>query len=193
VPVPADRDLPLDSDSGTVVITHRVAPEHQQPYDAWLDRIGPVCRASPGLLDWQIIRPVPGLTTTYTVILRFDSRKNLATWMDSEARAELIAEVDPLLAMGDEVYIKSGLDFWFTPEGAEAKLPTRWKQFLITWSAIFPLAAGTPLLVVPLLRRAGLPAWPQLDTLIVTGFVVAAMVYVVMPRYTKLVSRWLFE
>lgn len=180
------------NDSGTVVITHRVPVEHQPAYELWLGKIGPVCRASPGLLDWQIIRPVAGLTSTYTVLLRFDSRANLARWMESSARAELIEEAKPLLATGDEFFIKSGLDFWFTPEGAEAKLPKRWKQFLITWSAIFPLAVGIPLLVVPALRAASIPASPYLDTLFVTGVVVAAMVYVVMPRYTRLVQRWLF-
>ena len=179
-------------ESGTVVITHRVPLEHQPEYEVWLDEIGPVCRASPGLLDWQIVRPVAGLTSTYTVLLRFDSRANLARWMESTERAQLIAKAEPLLATGDEFFIKSGLDFWFTPEGAEAKLPKRWKQFLITWSAIFPLAVGIPLLVIPVLRGASVPASPYLDTLIITGVVVAAMVYVVMPRYTRLVRRWLF-
>ncbi len=28
-------------------------------------------------------------------------------------------------------------------------MPVRWKQFLITWSAIYPLALGVPLMVVP--------------------------------------------
>ncbi len=43
--------------------------------------------------------------------------------------------------------MRSGLDFWFTPEGAKAKLPTKWKQFLVTWSAIFPLVLAMTALI----------------------------------------------
>ena len=113
--------------------------------------------------------------------------------MNSELRARLIEKARPLLAGDDDFFIRSGLDFWFTPQGAKAKVPVRWKQFLVTWSAIFPLASCIPLAVLPLLRWAGVPAVPSLDTLLVTGTVVFLMVYVVMPRYTRLIQRWLFD
>lgn len=177
----------------TVVITHRVQAEHQAEYEDWMNEIGPVCRSYPGHLDWQIIRPVPGLTASYTVVIRFDTRPHLEAWMSSKDRSGLIAKVRPLLSTDDDFFIRSGLDFWFTPEGARAKVPVRWKQFLITWSAIFPLVLGTPPLVTPLLRRAGVPPGELTDTLIVTGVIVCLMVYVVMPHYTKLVQRWLFR
>lgn len=44
-----------------------------------------------------------------------------------------------------------------------------------------------------MLRRVGLPAWRLVDTLCVTGVVVALMTYVVMPRYTKLLRAWLLR
>jgi antibiotic biosynthesis monooxygenase (ABM) superfamily enzyme len=37
-----------------------------------------------------------------------------------------------------------------------------------------------------------MPQNPFLSTLVGTGVVAFLMVYVVMPRYTKLVARWLF-
>ena len=185
---------PEPTDAGaTVVITHRVENDKHAEYDAWLDEIGPISRSYPGVLDWQLVRPVPGLTATFTVILRFDTREHLENWMNSEDRARLVAKVRPLLVTGDDFFIRSGLDFWFTPEGARAKVPVRWKQFLVTWSAIFPLATGLPLVLVPLLHNLGLPPNHYLDAFFVTGAVVWLMVYVVMPRYTKLVSRWLFH
>ncbi|MCA9500225.1 MAG: hypothetical protein KC588_13625 [Nitrospira sp.] len=58
----------------TAVITYCVQDGQQEGYDAWLNEIGPLCRGYPGHLDLQIIRPVPGLTVTYTVIIRFDPR-----------------------------------------------------------------------------------------------------------------------
>lgn len=51
------------------VITHRVREGQQAGYDDWLIEIGPLCRSYRGHLDLQIIRPIAGLTGTYTVIM----------------------------------------------------------------------------------------------------------------------------
>jgi antibiotic biosynthesis monooxygenase (ABM) superfamily enzyme len=176
----------------TVVITHRVRESKQADYETWLGEIAPLCRASPGHLDWHIVRPIAGLTETYTIIIRFDTAAKLQQWMESPARARLIEKVRPLLVTGDDFFVSSGLDFWFTPGGAKATVPVRWKQYLVTWSAIYPLVLGVPLIVRPLLRNLGAPDSQLLTTLVITGAVVFLMVYVVMPRYTKLIKRWLF-
>lgn len=181
-----------DAHGATVVITHRIREGKLPDYERWLDKIAPLCRASPGHLDWHIVRPIPGLTETYTVIIRFDTTLHLQRWMQSPERVRLIKEVQPLFATGDDFFVSSGLDFWFTPAGASAKVPVRWKQYLVTWSAIYPLALGVPLVVRPLLNAIGAPDNNLLTTLAVTATVVLLMVYVVMPRYTKLIKSWLF-
>ncbi|MCA9452337.1 MAG: antibiotic biosynthesis monooxygenase [Nitrospira sp.] len=190
-----NHDHPSSSTLGrgaTAVITHRVRDGQQEGYEAWLNEIGPLCRSYPGHLDLQIIRPIPGLTATYTVIIRFDTREHLQGWMSSPDRKRLIEQVRPLLVQDDDFFIRSGLDFWFTPEGARAKVPVRWKQFLVTWSAIFPLVLVIPLVVALGLRQLGVPQNHYLDLLLSTGSVVWIMVYLVMPHYTKLIQRWLF-
>ena len=190
-----NHDHPSSSTLGrgaTAVITHRVRDGQQEGYEAWLNEIGPLCRSYPGHLDLQIIRPIPGLTATYTVIIRFDTREHLQGWMSSQDRKRLIEQVRPLLVQDDDFFIRSGLDFWFTPEGARAKVPVRWKQFLVTWSAIFPLVLVIPLVVAMGLRQLGVPQNHYLDLLLSTGSVVWVMVYLVMPHYTKLIQRWLF-
>lgn len=179
-------------DGATVVITHRVRSDKQAEYEHWLEEIAPLCRVSPGHLDWHIVRPIPGVTETYTVIIRFDTTEHLKNWMESRERERLIEKVQPLFVGADDFYISSGLDFWFTPAGARAKVPVRWKQYMITWSAIYPLALGVPFVVAPILRLVGVPTSLPLTTLIVTAVVVFLMVYIVMPRYTRLVQRWLF-
>jgi uncharacterized protein len=186
---PSDATIP----GATVVITHRVRAGQESHYDDWLNEIGPLCRTAPGHLDSQIIRPVAGLTTTYTVVVRFATSDHLRQWMGSPDRQRLIQQVRPLLVADDDYTIRSGLDFWFTPPGAPPKVPVRWKQFLLTWSAIYPLVLGVPLAVAPILHWFGLPDHRLLNTLMVTATVVFLMVYVIMPRYTKLVQRWLFQ
>jgi antibiotic biosynthesis monooxygenase (ABM) superfamily enzyme len=175
----------------TVIIVHQVRDGRQAEYEAWMKEIGPLCRASAGNLDWQIIRPVQGISSTYAVLIRFDTETHLRAWMASPLRRELIARAQPLLADGDKFTIRSGLDFWFTPLEATSRLPARWRQSLLTWSVIYPLVLGVPMIVAPALRRLGLPDHRLFTTFVVTGTIVVLMVYVIMPRYTKLVRRWL--
>ena len=184
--------ITTNDEGATVVITHRVRDDKHADYEAWLTEISPACRAAPGHLDWHIVRPIPGLTATYTIIIRFDTVAHVQAWMQSPERARLIEKAQPLFVSGDEYFISSGLDFWFQPTGSKTRVPVRWKQYLVTWSAIFPLAVAVPHALLPILRHLGVPGYPLLNTLFITGVVVFLMVYVVMPRYTKLLQRWLF-
>lgn len=176
----------------TVVINHRIREGGSAAYENWLQVIGQVCRSYPGHLDWQIIRPIAGLSGTYTVVIRFDTEDHLRQWMFSDERKHLIEQVRPLFVADDSFHIRTGLDAWFVPEGSSASAPVRWKQVLVTWSAIFPLVLGVPLVVSPLFHALGIPENHYLNTLVVTGTVVFLMGYVVMPHYTRLLRRWLF-
>jgi antibiotic biosynthesis monooxygenase (ABM) superfamily enzyme len=180
-------------EGATVVITHQVRNDKHLDYERWLNEIAPLCKAAHGHLDWHIVRPISGLTDTYTVIIRFDTKTHLQEWMDSPTRASLIEKVRPLLVTDDDFFVSSGLDFWFTPAGAKAKVPVRWKQYLATWSVIYPLVLGVPLVITPIFRYLGISNNHYITTLAMTGIVVYLMVYLVMPRYTKLIQRWLFS
>lgn len=179
--------------TATVVISHHVKDNFKNNYEAWLNEIIPVSKSYPGHLGVSIVHPVPGATVTYTVIIRFDTRKNLLTWMESDDRKKLIEKVKPYLVEDDKFFVRSGLDFWFTPEEAKAKLPTKWKQFLVTWSAIFPLVLAMSALIDWLITSVSITVNHPLKVLSLTFLVVLMMVYVVMPRYTRLVHKWLFS
>jgi antibiotic biosynthesis monooxygenase (ABM) superfamily enzyme len=176
----------------TAIITHRVNPGQQGAYEDWLLRIGVACSSQSGHLDTQIVRPIADLTDTYTVIVRFDDQHCLQQWMHSATRQQLIAEVQPLLAEADRFHVRSGLDYWFLPESVQARMPKRWKQALATWTVLYPLVLGVPLVLLPALQYLGMPAWHWLQTLATTAVIVCLMVYVVMPRWTRLLAKWLF-
>ncbi len=177
----------------TVVITHHVINGKQHEYEDWLNEIGPICRSSAGHIDWQIIRPIPNITYSYTVVIRFDTIENLRKWMESKERKRLIEKVRPLLAKDDNYQIKSGLEFLFAPENEKTKIPVRWKQYLVTWSAIYPLSMIIPLIFQPLLRMTNTPQIRFVDSFFVTGVIVFLMVYLVMPHYTKWIKKWLYQ
>lgn len=179
--------------SATVVITHRVKDDHQIDYEQWLGEIIPLCKTYPGHLGVQVIRPNTQTTVIYTIIIRYDTQENLLTWMHSPDRQRLIEKVRPFLADDDKFRVLEGWDFWFTPETVKTKLPTRWKQFLVTWSAIYPLVLLMSFLIKAAMSELNLSENFYLRMLFVTCAVVSLMVYVVMPRYTRLVHRWLFN
>lgn len=174
----------------TAIIVHDPSRENWSKYERWLLDIAQACKRFDGYLSTDVIRPV-GSQTTFTVIIRFSSITTLQTWMESDLRREFLYRIDDLLEKGDRYVIKTGLDFWFTPP--QIKPPVRWKQFLITLSAIFPLTILVPTVLAPIL---GL--WQGLSAivfgkLLIAMCIVGLMVYVIMPRYTRLVSTWLYR
>jgi antibiotic biosynthesis monooxygenase (ABM) superfamily enzyme len=185
--------IDADADRGaTVVITHQLPETRHAEYERWLREIVPTCQASPGYLDWHVVRAIAGLTETYTNIVRFDTPANLNQWIASPERTRLLAVVSPLLT-GEDLVMKSGWDFLFASEAPSARPPKRWKQFLVTWSAILPLSLTVPWFVSPVLNVIGASGKPMISAIAVTGIMVFLMVYLVMPYYTKLIRRWLYS
>lgn len=172
------------------IITHTIKAGEEQRYEAWLADILGAVSGFPGYLGREIFRPAHG-SSKYTSILRFDTLDRLNAWAESETRQAYVGQVDDLLEKGDQYEIRTGLDFWFTPEGI--KPPKRWKQFLLTLSAVYPLSLLIPRLLRPLISIA-----PPLGHELVRGLLMAAILtallsFVIMQRYTRLVKRWLYD
>ncbi len=182
----------MENQGASVVISHHILDGKQQEYEQWLNEIVPLTKHSKGFIDHQIVRPIKDLTFVYTIIIRFDTIENLKNWMDSNDRKKLIEKANPFFRKNDNYKIKSGLDFLFETEN-ETKVPVRWKQYLVTWSAIYPLSLVVPLVILPLLRFLKIPVNHYLDGFFISGFIVFLMVFVVMPNYTKLIRKWLFK
>ncbi|MGM9478938.1 antibiotic biosynthesis monooxygenase [Pedobacter sp. GSP4] len=183
----------MENEGASVVITHHIQEGKQKEYEKWLDEIVPVTKQAQGFIDLQMVKPIPKLTFVYTVIIRFDTINNLKNWMESPHRKRFIDQASSFLRKNDRYQINSGLDFLFSPQNESGKVPVRWKQYLVTWSAIYPLSLFIPLLVFPILRWLHIPLYHYLDALISSGCIVLLMVYVVMPSYTKLIKTWLYK
>ncbi|UFH31859.1 antibiotic biosynthesis monooxygenase [Chryseobacterium sp. C-71] len=183
----------MENPGASVVITHHILNGKQQEYEKWLEEIVPITKHSEGFIDLQIVRPIPDLTFVYTVIIRFDTINNLKNWIESDSRKKMIEKANPYFRKNDRYQIKSGLDFLFNSENEGRKVPVRWKQYLVTWSAIYPLSILIPLVSIPFLRLLKIPANHYSDGLINSGIIVFMMVFVVMPNYTKLIRKWLYK
>jgi hypothetical protein len=178
---------PADSTAETVtgIIVHHPRADARDEYEQWLIDIREACGLFPGYLSTDVIRPV-GNQPNYTVIVRFAGIEALRSWMVSPERRHHLQRIEHALEQADRYEIRTGLDFWFTPP--TLKPPKPWKQYLLTLSAIFPLTVVVPWVLAPLLGSLHMLATKAM----IAAVIVALMVYVIMPRYTRLVSRWLY-
>ena len=174
----------------TTVILQRPQPGAVNRYEDWLKEIVPVAQQFAGHQGVNVIRP-HGASAAYTIVLHFDTMANLRQWLTSDVRARLIEKIRPFLVSEEKIDIKTGFEFWFTPPpGGKPAKP--YKQFLITLSAIFPLTIVVPWLLQPVFTWLPALALPGLRHLVIAAAIVAVMIYAVMPRYTRLVSHWLY-
>ncbi len=178
-------------DSVTSVIQQRPKPAGVAEYEAWLKEIIPEAQRFQGHRGVNVIRPTDA-SGTYTIVLHFDTSNHLSAWLNSETRARLIAKVVPLLISRERVEIKTGLEYWFTPPPGHPQAK-RYKQFLLMFSAIYPLTILVSLALQPLIWYVPLLGQLVARNFVFAGIIVALMTYVIMPRYTRLVANWLFR
>ena len=184
--------ISINADSAvTTIIIQRPYKQHVQAYENWLLEIVPVAQAAPGHRGVNIIRP-HGQSDEYTIVLHFDSEATLRGWLDSDTRKRLTDSVRPFLNEDEKIDIRTGLEFWFTPPRSHPVAPP-YKQFLITLSAIFPLSFLIPYLLEPITPYLPFLAIRLLRAFVTSGIIVGLMTFVIMPRYVRLMARWLYK
>lgn len=173
----------------TVIISQRVKPGRQVQFEAWVKDIIGVAKTYPGHLGTDVIQPQPCVQPEYVFIFRFDRYENLKTWMTSRDRKYWLAQADPLVNSDPQIRNISGLVAWFSLPGQLLKTPPRYKTALLAWAAVSVLINLLNSLLMPLLLV--LPSW--IGSLLISGIMTVLLTYVVMPRMTRLFSRWLYR
>lgn len=142
-----------------------------------------------GHLGVNVFRPDDTSNLQYRIVFKFDRLSNYRLWESSEIRKGYLAHLERLLVDEGKFQVLTGLETWFTLSTNKVILPPpRYKMFFLTWGTIFILINFTNRLVIP--NLSFLP--PPLATLLVSGLMVFAMTYIIMPRITKLFAKWLY-
>ncbi|MDX1755084.1 MAG: antibiotic biosynthesis monooxygenase [Marinobacter sp.] len=176
----------------SIMIRHAVRPQYRERYETWLRQIIAAAAEFSGHQGVHIVRPTEG-HDTFEIAVRFSSKEEAEAWLASDIRKELLSDIRSALASDEQVEIKSGIDFWFTPPTSKARQPTRWKQWLITTAVIWPLTMIVPPVFQPVFDRVPeLALWGVRHGL-VAATIVALVVYLIMPRVVRLVAGWLFR
>lgn len=172
----------------TVVVRRRVRAGSEARYEDWLKRLIADASAMPGYMGADIHRPQPG-SREYVSVFRFDSLTNLGAFETSDLRRRYLEEVVPLVE-GDATWDRlTGLEFWFSPPpGTKLPQPSPLRMALLLIVVVYLLVLTIGAAVNYLLS-----GWPQpLRLLITIVLEVFAMTYLVMPRLTRRLARWIY-
>lgn len=173
----------------TAVITHRVRSGREAGYEEWIRGISAAARQFGGHLGVNILRPQPGASSDYVIVLQFDTCPHLDSWLNSDIRKGWIERVQPLIQTEESVQVLTGLESWFQlPKQAAAPVPKRYKQAILIWVAVMIVALFVQPLLAPWLQY--LP-W-LLRVAVSVAITVILLSYVIMPRLTRWFKGWLF-
>jgi hypothetical protein len=182
---------PADGSGGpvTTTVTRRVKPGHEALYEQFLEAIIAAASRFPGHLGAEVFRPQTAAAGDYRIVYRFDTAQHLRAWLDSPEHAAWLERAEPHVIGPLHRQVLTGLEGWFTlPTQPAAPPPPRTKMALVTWVTIFPLITLVVIASAPLI--GGLPLVARLA--VTTGVTVSLMTWVVMPRVTRLLGRWLY-
>ena len=171
----------------TISISRHIVPGRENDYEAWLQGITAEALAFPGHMGVNVIRPRPP-SAEYVTIFRFDNYQHSRDWEESAVRADWLARLEGITEGEDAVQKATGLEFWFSLPELPAARPSPHKMALVLLVVVFVLVFAINLILLPLLAD-----WPMALRVFIGVFLqVVLMTYVVMPRVTLLLKRWLF-
>lgn len=154
----------------------------QAEFARWAERQARALAEAPGHLDTLRLDQAGGLSHG---IARFEDADALRAWRRS-APARALAEEAALSSVG-LVQEAAGPDVRLDVPSEAAAL--KWKRFVVTWAAVFPI-----LLVLNTMVRALLPGWPPLAYLAITSPLLTAILqWLVLPRLQRWARYWMLR
>jgi len=173
----------------TVLVTRRVKEGREGEFEAFLERLREEAAKYAGYQGVTIIPP-PAPSREYVVVYRFDSADHLRAWQTSQARRSLIAESTELAEAAPEQRELFGTDGWFAvPGGRVVRPPARWKTYLLSLCAIYPILTVMVIVAQPLLAYLPLAA----RFAVITPVLTALVTWIAMPVLSRLFARWLYR
>ncbi|MFF7776127.1 antibiotic biosynthesis monooxygenase [Streptomyces tanashiensis] len=172
----------------TVVVTHRVHPDHVEDFLRWQHDMTEAEGRFPGFRGTELFRPIEGLQDEWTTLYRYDNAEHLEAWLTSEQRQRMLAEGAKFHDFTlQKIQNSFGSWFAFEENGREAPPPSETKTAIAVWVGLYPTVVLLTLALSPL----KLPLWIGL----LIGNLLSSLVmsFFTMPHYVnRLLKRWLW-
>jgi antibiotic biosynthesis monooxygenase (ABM) superfamily enzyme len=174
------------TEARSVVFTFRARPGQEAALARWAHDIVSAARRYEGNVGAVVIGPDEN--GNYRVLHHFRDQVALESWLASAQRSELLELAEPLLERPPAVR-RTGLETWFRlpSDGAAIVPPPRWKMWVTSVFAIYPLVLVFLAWVSPRIN-----GWPLAVRAAVFPLVLLSlMTYLVMPTLTRVLRPWL--
>jgi antibiotic biosynthesis monooxygenase (ABM) superfamily enzyme len=174
--------------SGVVeVIITQVKPGKEAAYREWETRIQQAQSKFPGYRGSYVQPPVSG-ELGWTTLMRFDTAKQLDTWLKSPERAALVKEAESLVDYAHLQRMGTSFPGWFPTDPTTGKGPPNWKAAMLVLLGLFPIVMLEARFLSP--QLAGVNS--SLGMFIGNVISVALTTYLTMPLFIKTLGWWLF-
>lgn len=170
----------------TAVFARRVEAGREPEYERLAEEMVEASEAFPGHLAATMLHEPS--SRDYTLVYSFVDQPALEAWLDCGERQRLLTRADQIAEHHDQVPVLTGLETWFSlPHRATIGPPQRWKMWLVSLVAVYPLVVCFQAWLAPALKGWSLPLRSAAFPLVL----LTTMTYVVMPIATRLMRRWL--
>jgi len=175
----------------TILFRRRVRAGREAEYEQWLASLQEASRDAPGYVGVETIRPGDGdAIREYLSIVRFASYDHLRAWEASGVRDKWLERLPHEVVDGDAAIRRlDGLEFWFQSPRAPAQAPSAHKMVLVIIPVVFAITSA----LGPLLQWLMSDVHSLVRLAVGVTVQVVLMTYVIMPRITQLLRKWLFR
>lgn len=175
--------MPADPEqTATIVISRAVRVGHEEAFSAWVDRLD---RLAAGASGYRAAIRLGQTAGFQHLLFRFDDRTAADAWRCSEPMAALSAEADRFSTALLQLDTGNVVAFELPSDASASK----WKRFVTTWLAIFPILLIVSSLVRLPLKDAPLPLQLIPSSLLLT----ATLQWIVLPRLQRYTRFWVLQ
>jgi hypothetical protein len=177
------------TDPVTAVFSRRVRPGREAEFEDWAHGVIAAATRWPGHLGASVLHEPD--SPWYHLVYKFTDRDRFRAWVESEERDHWLGQVERLTEDTEhELQETTGLETWFDlpgPVAAPRRPPPRWKMWMVSLAAVYPLVVLFQWVLVPRVERLPLLVKAALFPLVL----LTLMTFVVMPLVTRVLRPWL--
>jgi antibiotic biosynthesis monooxygenase (ABM) superfamily enzyme len=170
----------------TLIVKRLVTLGHEKEYEKRMEHFIDNVENMDGYMGINIVRAEDKRRPLYIFSAKFDTKKNLQKFKESEIRKQYLRELQNISQAPIKERTINKLDWWFALPGNHYDLPP-YKMLIVTILAVYPSVFILNLLFNPVQDIAVL----AVRTFVVVGITIVIMSYITLPFLLNVFKSWL--